>query len=419
MMSEPRTKGLMARSGRTARAILRTRLPLGGGVVALCLAAALAYAVLAKDRYEALATLFVDPSALDAGTLGVSASGVRATDLDLLRSERVAQRVVENEHLVDVPEMHDIYLANVDAGRPPIEELGHFVARQVEARAGGNGGLVRLSVTASDPQLAARIANAYAQAWGEIGLELHAASIRNGLERAHQDLVALRGRLGEARARGGDDQFLAATDARANAQFAKLSQLATSSLRRGEAAAGLAPAAAGEPLFGTPADPSLLADTVAAGNAPKLETAALAAPAPARAEGRAPAPLSAEEEIHLAQQSLERAEDRLARLSSEGVGAPFPVHVLLPARVPEASSKPALGACAAIGLGAGLLLALLAMALAERLDRRVRRGADVVRGLGIVVLGNLPAVRAAAPPRGPTPVSAQALGWQRAQNPAV
>jgi uncharacterized protein involved in exopolysaccharide biosynthesis len=415
MMNKRRVGGPRSRFGRIAWAILRTRATLGGVVVLGCMGMALAYALLAKDRYEAVATLFVDPSALDAGTLGVRASGLRGTDLDLLRSERVAERVVENEHLIGVPELYGIYLSSIDAGRPPIEALGHFVAREVEAHAGGDGSLVRLTVTASEPQLAARIANAYAQAWGEVGMELHAASIRNSLERAHEDLVALRGRLGEARARHRDDHDLASTDERANAQFAQLSRLATSSLHRTEGAATSPPVGGAElPAARAPLE-SVSMDAAADAGALKANLVAVSAPPSSRSEGRANPPLSADDEIRLAQQSLDRAEERLARLSSEGVGAPFPVHVLLPARAPETSSKPSAVTCAEVGLGAGLLLALLAMALAERFDRRVRRPSDIAQALGIVVLGSLPAVRAAVPVRRP---ALRTLRWQRAEAPA-
>jgi uncharacterized protein involved in exopolysaccharide biosynthesis len=376
---------------RLAWAVLRSRGALFIGVAAVCALSGLLYGLLAKDRYEAVATLFVDPSALEAGALGTGAPNARAADLDLLRSERVAQRVVENEHLVEEPLFHDLYLESIDAGKPPVEALARALAAQVDARAGGEGGLVRVGVTASEPHLAARLANAYAQAWGEVGLELRAASIRNGIERAQQELVSLRARLGAAQARTHEGADLTGAGPSANEEFAQLSRLATRPLRH---------AAAADATSGTRADlvpgadsaveaalvhPESLAQALGAARAG--EGAALAAPARA---GPAPATSSPDEDIRLAQQSLERAEDRLARLSAEGIGAPFPVHVLLAARVPEASSKPALAVCVLIGMALGLLMGALGITLAEALDRRVRRASDIARGLGVVVLGSLP-----------------------------
>jgi uncharacterized protein involved in exopolysaccharide biosynthesis len=408
--------------GRSFLAVLRSRSLLASSVTGVCLLMALAYGLLAKDRYEAVATLFIDPSARESGANGAGGSVTRSADLDLLRSERVAQRVVENEHLVEEPELHGLYLESIDAGQPPLEMLARTIAEHVEARAAGDGSLVRLMVFASEPALAARIANAYALAWGEVGQELRAASIRNGVERAHQDLVALRARLGEARARNRDDRGLGVTDEHANEQFAQLSRMATRPMRpvsgpvpglsmpMTEAQNDASPEAAG--MMITAVDPA----------APRFEVGALAAAGGAARKGvagtgasRASTISSADEEIHLAQQSLERAEDRLALLAAEGVGAPFPVHVLLAARVPDASAKPALAICAAGGLALGLLFGILAMGIAEVVDRRVRRGSDLARGLGIVVLGSLPATLAKPAKQSPAAnAGTRWLPWQRA-----
>lgn len=397
-----------------ARAILRSRAPLFGGIAGLCLLSALAYGLLAKDRYVAAATLIVDPGALDATG---AAGRLRATDIDLLRSERVAQRVVENEHLAEDPGMRRLYMESIEAGRPPLEALAHALVHQLDANSAGDGTLVRSAVTASEPGLAARVANAYAQAWGEVMLELRAESIRNGMERAHQELVALRARLGAAQARVRDGFNLSGAAPQADEEFAQLSRLATSALRRaeggetpGDVRSGFpaqidgAPEALGagaeslaSSLNPLPANLTSLASNAGANAATgELALRPAAAEAPLRPVAAAPA-RAAEDDIRLAQQSLEHAEERLARLSADGIGAPFPVHLLVAARAPETSSKPGLAACAMIGLVAGLVLGLLGMALAEIVDRRVRRPSDLANNLGLVVLGTLPAMVATRP----------------------
>jgi len=387
-------------SGNLLIAIVRTRGVLLLAVTAVSLAAALGYALLAPDHYRAVATLFFEPGPLQAGDAAAGVAPARNSDLDLLRSERVAQRVVDNERLVQEPALRALYLQSIDAGRQPQEALAQYLAQHVDAAAGGDGALVRLAVTLDDAALAARVANAYGQAWGEVALELRAASIRSGIERANQDLASLRARLGEARARHLDDGALAAAGSRADEQFAQLSRLVSQPLAQQQPSA-LAPgsiaAVAAEssraPVSVLPAEPPIDVGTRALDHPAEL-------PAPSRTAGSAN-PTSAEDEIRMAQQSLERAEDRMARLSAEGIGAPFPAHVLRPAPVPDASTKPALGVCMAIGLAAGLLLGIIAMAVAEALDRRVRRPADLARATGLVVLGSLPAAldarRSAAP----------------------
>ena len=420
----------MASTVKLLLAVVRGRSVLLAVATGVCLVVAVGYGLLAADQYRAVSTLFIEPNPFDERALSGSSGTARASELDLLRSERVAQRVVENERLIEEPAWRAQYLESIDAGRPPIEVLAQYVADRVQVTGSDDGGLVHLSVTLRDPVLAARVANAYAQAWGEVSLELRANAIRNGVERAHQDLASLRARLGEARARMNDGTALAAAGSRADEQFAQLSRLSTRPM---------APSV-GEVAGGAPNDVPVAIHNVAttvplgAATGARFDTAEVGIPASAqganqwdhvrdelRREARdnvqqngaavgAGAAISADDEIRLAQQSLERAEDRLTRLAAEGVGAPFPAHVLRPARVPDTSIKPSLAVCAALGLAGGLLLGVVAMLLGEIFDRRVRRPSDLSLATGIVVLGNLPAVK----PPASSARGSRALRLQRA-----
>jgi uncharacterized protein involved in exopolysaccharide biosynthesis len=393
-------------TSKLALRIILSRWVVLAGVALACLAGAVAYALLGPEPYPATATLFIDPGPLDGAAGDARASGARASGLDLLRSERVAQRVVENERLVEEPALRRLYLDSIDAGNPPVEAIAQYIAEHVDPSAAADGSVVRLTVSLNEPHLSARVANAYAQAWGEVSLELRAASIRDGVERADQDLASLRARLGEARARRGNGAALAAAGSRADEQFAQISRLSA------EQGAALPPAQGPggqrasdwvrdldlpvDPLPGARLDASA-SDQGARDSAARAQQAVRAAGADSGAGAeRGASASSADDEIRLAQQSLERAEDRLARLAAEGIGAPFPAHLLRAARPADVSSKPPIGVCAALGLALGLVMGLLAVWLAERFDRRVRRPADVARALGIVVLGDLPADRQAA-----------------------
>ena len=362
-------------------AILRTRAPLFLGAVGSCLAVAVGYSLLAPDHFKAVATLFLERTAAATGESSVSALDRRSSDVDLLRSERVAQRVVENEGLLQEPALRAVYLQSIDAGRQPLEALAQYLAGRVEAGAAGEGGVVRLAVTMDAPALAARIANAYARAWGEVSLELRADSIRSGIERAGEELTALRARLGEARARNSNESALADAGSRADEQFVQLSRLATRPLAHATFPGSISAAS----------DSTAHVVPAIVPQEPGAEPTGRLAVLPA-VSGSATVASSAEDEIRLAQQSLERAEDRMARLSAEGIGAPFPIHVLRAASVPPTSNKPPLMNCAGLGLAFGLLLGILAVTIAEVLDKRVRRPSDVSRSLGLIVLGSLPVV---------------------------
>jgi len=310
-----------------------------------------------------------------------------------------------------------LYMASIDAGRQPVEALSQYVSENVRAGADGEGGLVRLAVTMPAPLLAARVANAYAQAWGEVSLELRSSAVRSGLERAHQDLVSLRARLGEARSRQGDNGAMAAAAWRADEQFAQLARL-SARLLDSVSRTGV-PSPAGLPADdATGALPGVatahLDVNMAGGGALDAlvhgpgGTSAYAADQHSAHDGDV---VSVSDEIRLAQQSLERAEQRLAHLATETIGEPFPAHLLRAAAIPQSSIKPGIAICAALGAAVGLLLGIVAAALVEMFDRRVRRPADLARVAGIVVLGNLPSGTVKKQPgnkRGRLPVS-----WSR------
>jgi uncharacterized protein involved in exopolysaccharide biosynthesis len=379
--------GRWTRAGHALKGVLRTRLGLFSGVTGLGIVAGLAYGLGAPETYRATMTLFVESAGSVPAGSGATAGLGAGLGLDLLRSERVAQRVILDQRLAEEPGLRAHYLEGVETGRSPMETLAQFLSKHVAAGAEGEGGVIRVSATLEDPALAARVANGYAQAWREVGSELRTAAVRNGIERAHQDLVALRARLGEAVARRGGSAPRAGAESLADRQFAQLSRLATRFLH-----------GSAEPE--TPATPALegglpVADVPAApGESGALQAAAAGAGSLTIAndpQGPKSGIISADEEIRLAQQSLERAEERLARLSSEDVGAALPVYVLHEAEVPAASTKPSTGICILAGFVIGLILACLACAVAEVTDRRIRSASDVAQRLGMIVLGDLPA----------------------------
>ena len=361
-------------------AVVASRWPVVVVAVGACAAVGMGYWALAPERYTASSTLMLDPVAVG----GASNDASLRTELDLLRSEHVAQRVVANLHLADGPTARKSFLESGDTRRTLSEYLSQEVLDHARATAIGEGGIVRVSFTAQDADFAAQVANAYPQAYGEVSLEVRAASIRSGVERAGKDLALLRAHVEQARIRRASlgENGLDSIAVRAGEQFARLAQIALK-------------AAGSSPSIQPTAQPSSVGPTEEAGEMQglgQLQPMGSIAREPG-APGRVTGDASPEQDLRLAQQNLDRAEERLARLSAESIGAPFPAHLLVAATAPRTSSKPSAQVCAAIGVAAGLLIGLLAVLAIEALDRRVRRTEDITRKLGIVVLGDLPAMR--------------------------
>ncbi len=89
--------------------------------------------------------------------------------------------------------------------------------------------------------------------------------------------------------------------------------------------------------------------------------------------------------------NLEQRLDQLAVLAAVQTGD---VQIAGPATLPTTPSSPRPLRSAALGLFAGLLLGLLAILLAERLDQSVRDGDEASRLIGLPVIGTIPSARA-------------------------
>jgi len=348
----------MTRLPSSLLAVLRGRWRTVGSGLLAGLGIAAGYASLAPDWYVSTSSFLIDAGVGSGGATGAAA------ELDLLRSERVAQRVVENEHLAAEPAFRDTVLAATAASLAPTEAVARRLAGSIDASASGAGRIVHLAVRSPEAALSSRIANAYALAYGEVSLQLRAEGIRAGVERAQQELSDLRLRMDVARTRTSGAGSLASGTA--DEQFTRLSRVSPETGAMHPGATVVLPAAAGEGREG--------AEFPAINPRPVERSAA-----------------GAEAEILLAQQSLERTQERLARLSADSIGAPFPVQMLVPAQPAAGSSKPTTFECLGMGALAGLLLAALGLLFAERVDRRVRRHTDLSRDVGVAVLGDVPA----------------------------
>lgn len=138
--------------------------------------AALLYLFLTAPVYRATGTIFIDPTLRKFTTEVSLADGLGADDavesqISLITSERVLRRVVESERLVDDPEFAPppqrgavADLRNMVVGPPPAIPpdalaLGNL-ARAVEIERARRSLVLEISVSASNPLKASRIANA-------------------------------------------------------------------------------------------------------------------------------------------------------------------------------------------------------------------------------------------------------------------
>jgi uncharacterized protein involved in exopolysaccharide biosynthesis len=123
------------------------------------------------------------------------------TQLDIIRSQKVALRVVEQEGLAKEPGWKEAYTEADDTSLPIEPWIATQIMQNVEAEPLQNSRVVNLTYESLDPKEAARLANAYAKAFVATTLDLSIEPARRNAAWFDRQLKEQRTRLDEARAR--------------------------------------------------------------------------------------------------------------------------------------------------------------------------------------------------------------------------
>ncbi|HEX7640223.1 MAG TPA: Wzz/FepE/Etk N-terminal domain-containing protein [Burkholderiaceae bacterium] len=155
-------------------AVLRARwiAALAGFLVVV--AAVAAYLILATRVYEANAELLIDvtPDPVSSLMYGGASPSMINTQLEILRSDRVAQRVVQNLKLADLSDMREAW-ASAKSGMSIQDWLVAFVENGLDAKVAAAGtNVISVGYRSADARFAATAANAYVQAYLETSIEL-------------------------------------------------------------------------------------------------------------------------------------------------------------------------------------------------------------------------------------------------------
>ena len=155
-------------------AVLRARW-LSAAVVFVCvLSAAILYLVFATRVYTATASLLVDakPDPVTSILYGGATPSLINTQIEIIRSDRVAQRVAQNLKLADLADMRTAW-ASAKSGLTIQEWLTEFVENGLDPKVSSPGSnVINIAYRSADSRFAATVANAYVQAYLETSIEL-------------------------------------------------------------------------------------------------------------------------------------------------------------------------------------------------------------------------------------------------------
>ncbi len=423
------------------------------GTVGLTLGASL----LMTKQYKAQASVVIDfkPDPISAALYGSGASPtMMSTQVDIIKSDRVAQRVVRNLKLADNPQIRQQWQDEA-LGQGTIESwLGTVFQRNMDVEPSRESSVITISYKAADPRFAAGLANAFVQAYIDTTLELRvdparlyssffetrSGEAREALERAQSKLSKFQQEKGIV----ASDERLDVENARLNelsSQFTTLQAISAESSSRQTQAQG----AQGDRLqevLNNPIIGALKADINRGEAALQQMGTRLGDSHPQVLEARANvaelrARLGAEtikvtggvavsnainrsrqaevkgsleaqrdkvlgmkavrdeglvlmREIDNAQRTYDAILQRFTQTSLESQTTQSNVNMLTQAVPPIEPATPRLLLNTLLALLVGLLLAVMVTLFLELRDRRVRTVEDLVATLGLPVIGSLP-----------------------------
>jgi chain length determinant protein EpsF len=211
--------------------ILRARWIVAVSVLAVAvLTAALVSLFVLTPRYSAQASVLVDvkPDPI-AGMLfpGKSTAAV-ATQMDIIRSQRVAQRVIRNLRLTENPQTRQAWLEST-GGQGSIEQwLVESFAASLEVIPSTESTVITVRYSSLQPQAAAQIANGFVDAFLQTALELRVNPARQYSTFFERQLKEARDSLEKAQARYSAfqrEKGLIASDERLDIESQRLNEL--------------------------------------------------------------------------------------------------------------------------------------------------------------------------------------------------
>jgi polysaccharide biosynthesis transport protein len=162
-------------------AVLRARWLVGLGVLLATVLGTVLVSMTLEKQYEATASVVIDvkPDPLSAlAFASQTGPSFMATQVDIIQSDRVAQRVVRNAKLTEAPSVRASW-QRATGGNGAIETwLVDTFKKQLEVRPSRESNVINLIFRAGDPTFAAGMANEFVKAYVETSLELRVEPAR-------------------------------------------------------------------------------------------------------------------------------------------------------------------------------------------------------------------------------------------------
>ena len=214
--------------------ILGARWKVGLLVLALVVSGTALVNTLVPNSYTASVAVLVDVKSPDpiAGIIfpGMNAPGYMATQVDVIQSDRVSQHVVRTLRLNESPPMRQQWReATRGAGNFEVW-LGDLLRRSLDVKPSRDSSVITVNYKSPDPKFASAMANAYAQAYIDVSLELRVEPAKQYGKFFEERAKQLREKVEQARARltaFQREKGIVGTDERLDVENARLNELSS------------------------------------------------------------------------------------------------------------------------------------------------------------------------------------------------
>lgn len=201
-------------------------------VLLTTVATTLVVSLLLPREYTATTTLIVDSKSKDPFTGQLLPSqmfpGYMATQVEVIKSPHVARKVVTNLKLAETPGTREQFM-QATGGKGSIEQwLSDLLLRKLEVEPSRESSLIAVAFSGTDPQFAAAMANAFAQAYIQTNLELKVEPARQTSQWFDQQIAQLRTNLEQAQAKLSAyqrEKGVVMSDERLDVETARLAEL--------------------------------------------------------------------------------------------------------------------------------------------------------------------------------------------------
>ena len=190
--------------------------------------------LLLPEEFTASADLLLDVKSPDpvAGMVlpGLMAPSYMATQVDIIKSDRVAMRVVKALRMDENPNLQTQWQEATEGKGQIGPWLAGLLQRKLDVKPSRESNVIAIGYSGSSPAFAAAMANAYAQAYIDVNLELRIEPARQNAKWFDEQSKQYRERLDAAQNALSDYQQksgIVATDERLDYETQKLNELST------------------------------------------------------------------------------------------------------------------------------------------------------------------------------------------------